>query len=374
MATIVEPGRPAPAVISEARLFGPGSPATGEPAQIMLDAHELQVRTAGATHIAAIDALRLREVGTGRSGLELAWDAADGLRSVQVFDVEALRRLRTHAALGATAQMTALRAGQRRAVVGRILGWSAIGVFVLLPALALLGFLWQADRIAAAAAEHVSIEQETKLGEQAFAALRPSLKLQESGAGLETVQTLGARLTRGSAYTYRFYVADDEAINAFALPGGVIVVHTGLIAATRRPEELAGVLAHEIQHVEQRHSLRAAVKDLGLRGLWMLLTGKAGGGLPGRIALQLTTLQFSRTAEMQADARGVETLAAKGIDPSGMADFFALLAQQDEAAPPAFLSTHPASAEREQLLRSRIRDLSARRFQPLEPSQWPPAD
>jgi predicted Zn-dependent protease len=82
------------------------------------------------------------------------------------------------------------------------------------------------------------------------------------------------------------------------------VVNTGLVAATRRPEELAGVLAHEIQHVELRHSLKGIIKHSGLSGLWMFATGDIGSGMAGDTATRVLSLRFSREAEREADTRG----------------------------------------------------------------------
>jgi beta-barrel assembly-enhancing protease len=359
--------------IGPARLFGGESPATGEDVQLAILEEHMEVRSASRLHTPSLAALRLREVGAVQEGLELAWDSDEGVRAVHILDVAALGALRADASFLASPQMAALRASRRRGAIGRGFGWTALALFLLLPVLLLLIFFWQADRIAQAAAERIPIEQEVKLGEQAFAAMRGSLSLRDSGPAYEAVQTLGSRLTQGSKYRYQFHVADNPAINAFAMPGGIIVVHTGLITATRRPEELAGVLAHEVQHVEQRHSLRAVVKDLGLRGLWMLVTGDIGGGVLGQAAVELTSLRFSRDAEAQADAAGFDGLIKAGIDPRGMADFFTVMAKQEgAAAPPPFLSTHPASSAREETMRARENEVADRSFDPLQLGSWPP--
>lgn len=359
--------------IGKARLFGGESPATGEDAEIAIVDEHMEVRTASHVHTPLLADLRLREVGAVQAGLEFAWDSESGIRAVQVFDAEALKTLRTNAAFQANPQMAGLKAKRRRGTVGRGFGWTALALFLSLPVLLLLVFLWQADRIARAVAEHISIEQEQKFGERAFAAMRGTLSLQDSGRAYEAVQVLGLRLTQAGKHRYQFHVANDAAVNAFALPGGIIVVHTGLIAATRRPEELAGVLAHEVQHVEQRHSLHALVKNLGLRGLWIMVTGDLSGSAIGQAALELTSLSFSRDAEEQADTAGFDGLVAAGIDPRGMADFFAVMANLEASAtPPTFLSTHPASSDREATLRARESEISGRIFEPLRLGQWPP--
>lgn len=357
-----------------ARVYGGDSPATGEDARFVLEGEVLLIDVGSRSHTVPLTALRIREVGTGAIGLELGWETDGVLHAAQVFDPAALRALRADPRMQSLPQMSALQASRRRGSIGRSIGWTALAIFLLFPLLLILIFLWQADRIAEAAAAHISIEQETQFGEQAFAAMRGSLELLESGPAFDAVKTLGDRLTQGSKYRYRFHVAENDAINAFAVPGGIIVVHTGLIKATRRPEELAGVLAHEVQHVEQRHSLEAMVKDFGLRGLWALVSGDLGGGLVGQAAVELTSLGFSRGAEAEADAKGLDELVEAGIDPSGMADFFIIMAKQEgSVAPPPFMSTHPASEDREAALRARVAQLERREFAPLQVVAWPPA-
>ncbi|MET0987005.1 MAG: M48 family metallopeptidase [Steroidobacteraceae bacterium] len=353
------------------RVFGGGSPATGEPAELTITADSIQIRTDSGLVSARIPELRVRQIGTDLAGIELAWETAAGLRAVQVLDPAGAREVGSHPALENSPQFAALRGRRRRQNVGRSAAWTVLGVVVLFPLLLFLVFIWQSDRIAGAAAARIPIDQEVKLGDHTFAQMRASLDLQDSGPAYDAVKTLGQRLTRGSKYTYRFHVAKNETVNAFALPGGIVVVHTGLINATRRAEELAGVLAHEVQHVELRHSLRAVVKDLGLRGLWMLVTGDIGSGVLGRAALELTSLTFSRDAEAEADQRGFDVLVANGIDPSGVSDFFIVMAEKAGPTPPPLLSTHPASADRERALRERVKALQ-QRFTPLDLKPWPP--
>jgi predicted Zn-dependent protease len=160
-------------------------------------------------------------------------------------------------------------------------------------------------------------------------------------------------------------------VNAFALPGGVIVVNTGLIDLTSRPEELAGVLAHEVQHVELRHSVRGLVKSLGLRGLFAFATGDIGGTLLGEAAVGITDLKFSRDDESEADRMGLDSLIAADIDPSGMPAFFEKMGKHTGDAPVAFVSSHPLSADREAALRARAA-ATTKTFTPLSSGAWPP--
>lgn len=356
-----------------ARLFGPGVPATGAPAELTFFADQIHVRSGEVFASARIAELRIREVGFGKQmGYELAWDEPQGVHAVHVLDESAVKSLLAWPTIASCMQMQSLKTSRRKHSIGRGFGWAFIAAIVLLPVILILLFIWQADRMAGALAARIPIAEEVRLGERAFADLRPSLDLVDNGPTYDAVVQLGQRLSQGSKYSYRFHVAKDESINAFALPGGIIVVHSGLIAATHRPEELAGVLAHEIQHVELRHSLRAAFKQLGLRGLWALVTGDIGSSILGQAALQLTSLQFSRSDETSADMKGFESLIEHNIDPHGMIEFFATMEKQQGATPPPFLSTHPADSDRQQALLAQLDEREQRTYPPLVMGKWPP--
>ena len=356
-----------------ARLFGSDLAATGEPAEVVLRDDRIEVRAQHDELSCRFADLRIREVGFGReTGFELAWESARGDYAVHVLQSDAVQRLSLHPAFAALPQVHTLARTTRRRTLGQALGWLVILAIVLLPLILILVFVWQADRIAGILASKVPIEQEVRLGEAAFTSLRPSLRLIESGRASDAVQDIGGRLAAGSKYSYRFHVAQDASVNAFALPGGIVVVHTGLIAATDRPEELAGVLAHEIQHVEQRHSLRGAFKELGLRGLWAFVTGDVGSTIAGQAALELTSRKFSRDDESNADAGAFQMLIERRIDPSGMVDFFTTMSAEAKAEIPEFLSTHPASLERRRALRERADGLPKHSFEPLSMGDWPP--
>jgi beta-barrel assembly-enhancing protease len=348
-----------------ARHFGPDSPSTGESVTLLVHSHHLEIRSLRGAMTLPLSSIRLREVVSTQSGIEFAWDGPRGVSVVQVHDPAAIRRLRAEPALAALPQFAALRAGERRRRIGRTIGVSLVAIFVLLPVLLLVAVFWQADRIAGAIADRIPVQQEQQFGRKVFEGMKGSLKLQADGADTALVRKLGARLTADSRFQYEFHVADNPAINAFALPGGVIVVHTGLIRAAKRPEELAGVLAHEVQHVELRHSLKSIVKETGLRGLWAAASGDLGGTLAGQAAVKLGSLRFSRDAESEADVRGFEALVKQDIDPQGMVDFFGTVGRDAGASPPAWLSTHPASETRQQQLRAMREALGERRFPPL---------
>lgn len=363
----------ASASVLPVRLFGEGIAATGVDAQLSMRAERIEIDSEHHTSSCAFADLQIREVGFGGAmGFELAWQEAGKSYAVHVLQSDAVGRLSAHPHFAALDDVKRLTSHQRTRCVVRTFALLIVAVIVLLPLLVVLVFVWQADRIVASLIDRVSIEQEVSLGDAAFASMRPSLKLIDDSPSLDAVRMLGEPLVSTSKYTYRFHLADDASINAFALPGGIIIVHTGLIAATRRPEELSGVLAHEIQHVEQRHSLRGAIKELGLRGVWAWVTGDIGGTLAGHAALELTSRKFSRDDESDADQGAFQMLVAHRIDPTAMADFFTTMSQQADAQVPEFLSTHPASVER----RRKLMELSQRyggRFEALPSERWPPS-
>lgn len=357
------------------RLYSPGLPPAGQDVTLRIDGKTLRVDA--PQRLLPEHGIRLRRVGFDLQGLELAWDDAAGTHALQVLDGAAVAALRS--ALPATLQtsLAELARSTRKQNSGRRLGWAVLGLFLAAPVLLLALFLIFADPIASWIAEQIPVEQERQLGEASFAQMKGELKLRDDSEAARMLRELGAKLTAGSRYTYSFHLADKPEINAFAMPGGIVVVHTGLIRATTRPEELAGVLAHEVQHVELRHSLKSIVKQMGLSALWMFATGDIGSGMAGSAATELLTLKFSRDAEREADAHGLDTLIRSGIDPQGMPDFFRILADKAEAgagsAPAAILSTHPQSEEREAALRTKLDSLPKRETTPLPWQPWPPS-
>ena len=178
-------------------------------------------------------------------------------------------------------------------------------------------------------------------------------------------------------YRFHFHIAEDECINAFALPGGPVVIHSGLVLRADAAEEVVGVLAHEIAHVTRRHTLRQVVSTLGLftlvQALFGDLTGVAAVLTEG--GAELLTLGFSRDFEREADDEGWRYLVAAGIDPRGMIGFFEKLRQEKEqrdglGGAPAylgFLSTHPTTPERIARLTRKLEGIPAgTRFQPMD--------
>jgi len=171
---------------------------------------------------------------------------------------------------------------------------------------------------------------------------------------------------------FSFVILDQDVINAFAAPGGVIALHSGLILLADTQDEVAGVLSHEIAHITQLHMYRAFEKGktmnviamLAMLGL-ILASGGDGQVITGAVmgaqaAAAQAQINFTRHNEIEADRVGIRTLAAAGYDPQGMADFFSKMGQTSRAngeGPPEFLRTHPVSVNRIAEAESRIQNL-----------------
>ncbi len=256
---------------------------------------------------------------------------------------------------------------------GATRGWLGMALFVTvgLPLLLLVAFFAFRSEIVDAAVARIPVETETRLADELWKMQRLQLKLVEGTAANAFLDEVGARLTaaKPTPYRYRFRLADDASVNAFAMPAGYIVVNRGLIDKAATAEEVAGVLAHEIEHVEQRHSLRGMVQAVGLSAVWMAVSGDVIGGVAAEWLQDLASLQFSREQETAADAGGYARLLAAKIDPRGMASFFDKLAQDQADLPGALsmLSTHPASEERAAKLHALLKDAPS--FPPLD-ADW----
>ncbi len=212
----------------------------------------------------------------------------------------------------------------------------------------------------------LSREKEQQIGRSIYRSLVDTDRVVSDPEIQEYVQDVGLKLAaqaQDGDYRFTFFVVNDLAINAFALPGGYVGVHSGLILATKSESELAGVLAHEISHVTQRHISRAVFANQRSSILTMaamlgaILLGAIGGNgdvITGAIATAQGVaaqqqINFTRANEYEADRVGVGVLAAAGFDPMGMPAFFETLARQTgplASQAPEFLRTHPVTVNR----------------------------
>ncbi len=225
---------------------------------------------------------------------------------------------------------------------------------------------YQLPEIGAPASQVISPGQEQQLGEVLAAQIRGAFPTIDDPELNTYIQTLGTRLLGGGVDTqinFNFMLVNDPNINAFAAPGGVIVIHTGLLTSARSESELAGVVAHEIAHIEQRHLARAyenASKINIATALAVLASVAAGVAMDNSNvtaaalysamgASSQAQLAFSRAHEQEADRVGIDLLMSANFDPHGMPLFFERLHKYSElnSGPvPEFLSTHPVTLSR----------------------------
>lgn len=204
---------------------------------------------------------------------------------------------------------------------------------------------------------------EARLGEAFLREILASKDLLRDAEVQAYVNDVGFKLVEASeagSTPFRFVVFDDPLINAFAGPTGVIGVNSGLLLAARNESEFAAVVAHEIAHVTQRHLARAFELDdrnsiATMAGVLAALVLASQSSEAGQAALATvigsrtqSQLDFTRANEVEADAIGIEILAAAGFDPRAMATFFEQLQTSHRyiRLPPEFLSTHPVTTSR----------------------------
>ena len=191
----------------------------------------------------------------------------------------------------------------------------------------------------------------------------------------KAMDTLFARLLNSTDDVKIDYtIIENSQANAFALPGGKVVVFSSLLRVADTPEQVAGVLAHEIAHVTERHGVERIAKSLGVVASIQLLLGDATGVLA--IAKDLLTLatinSYSRDQEAEADEVGVLRLHEAKIDPSQLADFFQSLQEDSPKAVPAieesfnWMSTHPNPSDRIEAINNQLSSFSKAEYAPLE--------
>ncbi len=220
--------------------------------------------------------------------------------------------------------------------------------------------------------DQVPPSYEAKLGVVVFDQVKATTQLIEDpevDAGLDELAAPLLEALPETGYDFELHLVEDSTLNAFAIPGGNVVLHSGLLLRADSAEEVLGVLAHEIAHVTQRHTLRQLVDSVGVLVLVQMLFGDLSG-LAAVLAdggVRLLALEFSRDHELEADEVGFDYLLAAGVDPRGMISFFEKLrAEHEERMEGAgggieldFLSTHPATEDRIEALSRRLAAVGA---------------
>jgi beta-barrel assembly-enhancing protease len=221
--------------------------------------------------------------------------------------------------------------------------------------------------VSTAAINLVSVEQEIEIGRQANAQMQKQMPELRDAEVSEYVRGIGRRLVAaapGPKYPYSFRVVNYREVNAFALPGGPIWVHRGVLQTATNESQVASVIAHEVAHIAQRHAAdqltSSIITNLGL-GLFSALLGNSGGADTARAAAGLLAdgafLKFSRDDEREADLVGLRMMSRAGWDGRGMVELFETLrreAQRDPGTLEVYFSSHPAPQDRIKELQPQI--------------------
>jgi len=215
-------------------------------------------------------------------------------------------------------------------------------------------------------------ETERRIGEAIMADLRREEAILDDAELTDYLNNFAAQLTSTRAargLSFEFFLLRDSSLNAFALPGGYIGVHSGLVVTAQTESELASVLAHEVGHVTQRHvarmlaqNQRSSVLSLAAVVVALIAASSNPNAAAGLIALggsvqESTMLSFSRDAEREADRVGLDILRQAGFQTKDMVAFFARMQQATrvyESDAPAYLRTHPLTGARMSDIQNRV--------------------
>lgn len=242
-------------------------------------------------------------------------------------------------ALAVTPHVSVLPGGKHK------LAYGLAGLSALLAVLA--GVYFSVPKLSLFVARRIPLEQERALGGELDFLL--AFDECDSKQAAKTLTKLLAELGEKGGVGYQVRVISSEVPNAFALPGGVILVTRGFLREAESGDEIAGVLAHEVEHIAQRHVLAGALRGALLTALWSITLGDYSGllVLDPSTAYQIATLEFSREDEQAADDGAVVRLHRANLSHRGLISFFEHISKEsDDLEGPAWLSTHPSTEAR----------------------------
>lgn len=353
----------------EATLF---SPSTGNSSKVSVRifGSSLEVTGSGAETL-RVDPSKceLTAGGWDRESIQIAWPGEGGTWALSSKDPGARDELARISSFQ-TALGEAGRAQTRTRRSGRF-GLTMVAILTLLPVLLLVGVLVFRNRIIDFVLARIPLTFDQEIGrmfEGEFLGGKDAVPENEATRAVQVMVDRLKAASPGRGLEFKVSVQRNPQVNAFAAPGGLIVVYTGLIEEAGSAEEVAGVLAHEMAHATNRHSMRQLIYAGGLLPLMGLLIGQPDAAALFRNLGRLSELKFSRAQEEDADRTGFDSLVRARISAEGMARFFDRLSRRDGASP-SFLSTHPSSEGRAAAIRERAKALGGMATDPL-PIDW----
>jgi peptidase M48-like protein len=316
--------------MSELHRFFDGKVAKPHPVTLVVGAAEIAIHDESGATLAVWSLTRVRVVDqnavSGSYVLRLHPDDAGRLEIGPGSQLQAL--------LAQRPELRRWRAAESAGLLKGFVLWGAVGAAVC----AAIYFGWTRASILIAA--WIPPSWEERVGEQIEQAWFPAGDRCSGADGLHALQALGERILPDE--DVKIFVVKERDPNAFAIPGHRIVVFSGLIDRASSPEMVAGVLAHEMGHVELHHPMRGLIHQLGLGAALSLLFGDSSLAGMGEFALAMS---YSRDMEREADKHGIELLQKSGIRADGMAAFFEVIKGDVKKGMfsdlPEFLSSHP---------------------------------
>lgn len=206
------------------------------------------------------------------------------------------------------------------------------------------------DFTGAANIEKLSTEKANELGELMIESVLFGAEEISDSTALAFIDSLKRPLCAAgglNADSIKIHLIRENEVNAFALPGNHIVLHTSLFEFAKDPGEVAGVLGHELGHLKLNHIEKKLLKEVGLNMIFTIAGGEAGQQILKEIVKQISSTSFDREYEREADAFAVKVLAKSGVNPERLSDFMFRVSQKSNMPEElVFLSTHPDGKER----------------------------
>ena len=356
---------------SNALCFGDEFPASGAPCFVQVDGDGLTITVEsegddGAREAVPFSALTVSAGGLDHDHLVVKWTRVQGERTLYLKSPDVIRAFRESVPDHLSLPFAQVAEQVQQVRHRRRLVWSLVGGAILAM---VLGLWFGSDLFVELAVSRIPVEWEQKLGESAYRDFLSHQEVMKEGPAVTALGEMTHRLTEqipNNPYKFEVTVVKSDVVNAFALPGGYVVVFTGLMKKAESGEEVAGVLSHELNHVLQRHGLERIVKSLGLLTVAAIVLGNQQGlvGMMKQLGVELLTLKFGREQETEADLTGLQLLQRAKIDPSGMIRFFERLSEKDQGRM-EWLSTHPMSTARAERLKAELAALPKKSLEPF---------
>lgn len=227
------------------------------------------------------------------------------------------------------------------------MNWKRMSLVILtILAFVICSYVFFIPFLAVKAVENMPISYDEQLGEYVFEKMTGNFEIDSVESVL--VNEFAEKINFESPYTLKIHVVKDETVNAFALPGGHIVIYEGILNQMQHKEELAALLAHEVSHVNHRHSVKAIAKTLSSYLFLSILTSDVNGITTVIVsnADMFNSLTYSRSLEAEADSEGLKILYNNRIDQRGFVYLFETLGKESQGLNIELLSTHPLTENR----------------------------